>query len=38
MTKLPPSSKIFNDEQDAVNSYYPRRKLKTFDIRILCRR
>jgi anti-sigma B factor antagonist len=32
MTKLATVFEIFNDEQDAVNSYYPERKLKTFDI------
>ena len=32
MTKLATIFEIFNDEQDAVNSYYPDRKLKTFDI------
>jgi anti-sigma B factor antagonist len=32
MTKLATVFEIFNDEQDAVNSYYPDRKLKTFDI------
>jgi len=32
MTKLATVFEIFNDEQDAVNSYYPDRKLKAFDI------
>jgi anti-sigma B factor antagonist len=32
MTKLATVFEIFNDEQDAVNSYYPDRQLKTFDI------
>jgi anti-sigma B factor antagonist len=32
MTKLATVFEIFNDEQDAVNSYFPDRKLKTFDI------
>ena len=32
MTKLATIFEIFNDEQDAVNSYYPDRKLRTFDI------
>src|ERR1700730_18010597 len=32
MTKLATVFEIFSDEQDAVNSYYPDRKLKTFDI------
>ena len=32
MTKLATVFEIFTDEQDAVNSYYPDRKLKTFDI------
>jgi anti-sigma B factor antagonist len=32
MTKLTTVFETFNDEQDAVNSYYPDRKLKTFDI------
>jgi len=32
MTKLATIFEIFNDEQDAVNSYYPDRKIKTFDI------
>jgi anti-sigma B factor antagonist len=32
MTKLATIFEIFTDEQDAVNSYYPDRKLKTFDI------
>ncbi len=32
MTKLATVFEIFNDEQDAVNSYYPDRKIKTFDI------
>ena len=32
MTKLETVFEIFTDEQDAVNSYYPDRKIKTFDI------
>ncbi len=32
MTKLATVFEIFADEQDAVNSYYPDRKIKTFDI------
>jgi anti-sigma B factor antagonist len=32
MTKLATVFEIFTDVQDAVNSYYPDRKLKTFDI------
>ena len=32
MTKLATVFEIFNDEQDAVNSYYPDRKIKSFDI------
>ena len=32
MTKLATVFEIFIDEQDAVNSYYPDRKIKTFDI------
>jgi anti-sigma B factor antagonist len=32
MTKLATVFEIFPDEQDAVNSYYPDRKTKTFDI------
>lgn len=32
MTKLATVFEIFADEQDAINSYYPDRKLKTFDI------
>jgi anti-sigma B factor antagonist len=32
MTKLATVFEIFNDEQDAINSYDPDRKLKTFDI------
>jgi anti-sigma B factor antagonist len=32
MTKLATVFEIFGDEQDAVNSYYPDRKIKTFDI------
>ena len=32
MTKLATVFEIFNDEQDAVNSYYPDRKIKTFDL------
>ncbi len=32
MTKLHTVFEVFNDEQDAVNSYYPDRKVKAFDI------
>ncbi len=32
MTKLATVFEIFTDEQDAVNSYFPDRKIKTFDI------
>jgi anti-sigma B factor antagonist len=32
MTKLATSFEIFTDEGDAVGSYYPDRKIKTFDI------
>jgi|SRR5579871_972471 len=32
MTKLATIFEIFSDETDAVNSYYPDRKIKTFDI------
>jgi anti-sigma B factor antagonist len=32
MTKLETVFEIFADEQDAVNSYFPDRKIKTFDI------
>jgi anti-sigma B factor antagonist len=32
MTKLSTVFEVFNDEQDAVNSFFPDRKLKTFDI------
>lgn len=32
MTKLATIFEIFNDEQDAVNSFYPDRAIKTFDI------
>jgi anti-sigma B factor antagonist len=32
MTKLTTVFETFNDEQDAINSYYPDRKLKTFDL------
>lgn len=32
MTKLETVFEVFNDEQDAVNSCYPDRKVKTFDI------
>jgi anti-sigma B factor antagonist len=32
MTRLATAFEIFTDEQDAVNSYFPDRKLKTFDI------
>ena len=31
-SKLATVFEIFSDEQDAINSYYPDRKLKTFDI------
>jgi anti-sigma B factor antagonist len=32
MTKLATVFEIFNDEQDAVNSFFPDRKIQTFDI------
>lgn len=32
MTKLATVFEIFTDEQDSVNSFFPDRKLKTFDI------
>jgi anti-sigma B factor antagonist len=32
MTKLATVFEIFSDEQDAVNSFYPDREVKTFDI------
>src|SRR5947209_17344620 len=32
MTKLATIFEIFGDEQDAMNSFFPDRKLKTFDI------
>ena len=32
MTKLATVFEIFNDEQDAISSYYPDRKIKKFDI------
>src|SRR5215471_14847602 len=32
MTKLATVFEIFNDEMDAVSSYYPDRKIKAFDI------
>lgn len=32
MTKLATVFEIFSDEQDAINSYFPDRKVKTFDI------
>lgn len=32
MTKLATIFEIFNDEQDAISSYYPDRQVKTFDI------
>ena len=32
MTKLATVFEIFTDEQDAINSYYPDRKIKAFDI------
>jgi anti-sigma B factor antagonist len=32
MTKLATTFEIFTDEQDAVGSYYPDRKVKTFDL------
>jgi anti-sigma B factor antagonist len=32
MTKLATVFEIFSDEHDAINSYFPDRKIKTFDI------
>jgi anti-sigma B factor antagonist len=32
LTKLTSIFDIFNDEQDALNSYYPDREIKRFDI------
>ncbi|HXA49419.1 MAG TPA: STAS domain-containing protein [Candidatus Acidoferrum sp.] len=32
MTRLATAFETFNDEQDAINSYYPDRKLNNFDI------
>jgi anti-sigma B factor antagonist len=32
MTKLSTIFEIFDDEQDAVNSFFPNRKIRTFDI------
>ena len=32
MTRLATAFETFNDEQDAINSFYPDRKVKTFDI------
>ena len=32
MTKLATVFEIFNDEHDAINSYFPDRKIKSFDI------
>jgi anti-sigma B factor antagonist len=32
MTRLATAFETFSDEQDAINSFYPDRKLKTFDI------
>jgi anti-sigma B factor antagonist len=32
MTKLATIFEIFNDEQDAINSFFPGREIKTFDI------
>ena len=32
MTKLATVFEIFNDEQDAINSYFPDRKIRKFDI------
>jgi len=32
MTKLATVFEIFTDEQDAINSYFPDRKIKSFDI------
>jgi anti-sigma B factor antagonist len=38
MTKLATVFEIFTDEQDAVNSFYPDRKINTFDILDFVRR
>jgi len=32
MTKLATIFEIFNDEQDAINSFFPDREIKSFDI------
>ena len=32
MTRLATAFETFNDEQDAINSFYPDRKLQTFDL------
>ncbi|MBS1857880.1 MAG: STAS domain-containing protein [Acidobacteria bacterium] len=32
MTRLATAFETFNDEQDAINSFYPEREVKTFDI------
>src|SRR5262249_31220305 len=32
MTRLTTAFETFNDEQDAINSFYPDRKIRTFDI------
>jgi anti-sigma B factor antagonist len=32
MTRLATAFETFNDEQDAINSYYPDRQLKNFDL------
>jgi anti-sigma B factor antagonist len=32
MTKLATIFEIFDDEQEAVNSFFPDRKIRTFDI------
>jgi anti-sigma B factor antagonist len=32
MTRLATAFETFNDEQDAINSFYPDRKIRTFDI------
>lgn len=32
MTRLSTAFEIFNDEQEAVNSFFPDRKIRTFDI------
>jgi anti-sigma B factor antagonist len=32
MTRLATAFETFNDEQDAINSFYPDRKVRTFDI------